>query len=82
VTFSQSIGIIGYSLLPLTVTVGLIPFSPWIYLSWLLKIVGTLWASFSAGSLLITPEIMHKKFLLGYPILLLYIYFISLQGGV
>jgi hypothetical protein len=44
--------------------------------------IGTLWATFSAASLLVTPEILHKRILVMYPILLLYIYFISLHSGV
>jgi len=83
VSYSMSLGVLGYSLLPLTITVALLPFVSFVpLLTWAVKIIGTLWAAFSAGSLLITPEISQKRILLAYPILLLYIYFTSLQSGV
>jgi len=83
ITYSMSLGVIGYSLLPLAITVAILPFVSFLVpLAWALRIVGTCWAAYSAGSLLITPEIAHKRILLAYPILLLYIYFMSLQSGV
>ena len=42
---------------------------------------GVVWAAYSAGSLLIQDELAHKKPLLLYPVLLLYIYFFSLFTG-
>jgi len=42
---------------------------------------GVVWASYSAGSLLIQDELKNKRLLLMYPILLLYIYFFSLYTG-
>eukprot|EP01101_Sappina_pedata_P003125 TRINITY_DN13344_c0_g1_i1.p1 TRINITY_DN13344_c0_g1~~TRINITY_DN13344_c0_g1_i1.p1 ORF type:complete len:250 (-),score=81.31 TRINITY_DN13344_c0_g1_i1:70-819(-) len=83
VTFSTSLGILGYSLLPLAITAAILPFvSAATAASWSLRVVGTLWAAYSASSVLITPEIAHRKFLLAYPIFLLYVYFMSLQSGV
>jgi len=86
VTFNQTLGLIGYCLLPLLVVVfvlNLIGETSWV--SSLLKIGGTVWSSFSAGSLLSldTPSLKYyqKQIMLTYPILLLYIYFISLYGG-
>ena len=46
-----------------------------------LQLFGVVWASYSAGSLLIQDELKNKRLLLMYPILLLYIYFFSLYTG-
>lgn len=82
VTFSMSLGIIGYSLLPLTVTAFILSFTNDLpLLSLLLRTIGVLWASFSAATLLATEELKHKKVLIVYPIFLLYIYFLSLYTG-
>ena len=45
------------------------------------QLFGVVWASYSAGSLLIQDELKNKRLLLMYPILLLYIYFFSLYTG-
>ena len=45
------------------------------------KAIGVLWASISAGSLLITQELERKRLLVLYPIFLLYVYFLSLHTG-
>jgi hypothetical protein len=46
------------------------------------QLLGVVWASYSAGSLLVQEELKNKKPLLLYPIFLLYIYFFSLYTGV
>ena len=46
-----------------------------------LQSLGVIWAAYSAGSLLAVDELQHKKPLLLYPVLLLYIYFLSLYTG-
>ncbi|XP_039256638.1 protein YIPF4-like [Styela clava] len=82
VTYSQSLGVIGYSLLPLVVTALVLSATKsLLYLSMLLRMVGVLWASFSAATLLASEELKHKKVLIIYPIFLLYIYFLSLYTG-
>ena len=43
--------------------------------------MGVIWASLSAGSLLITPDLQRKRLLVLYPILLLYVLFLSLHTG-
>lgn len=48
----------------------------------LFQFLGVIWASYSAGSLLVQEELKNKKPLLLYPIFLLYIYFFSLYTGV
>mmetsp|Transcript_20550 Transcript_20550/g.78775 ORF Transcript_20550/g.78775 Transcript_20550/m.78775 type:complete len:692 (+) Transcript_20550:604-2679(+) len=83
VSYAQAVGVIGYSLLPLALAVlarALLPAGP--RLQWLLQIGGTVWATFSAASLLMTVELAHKRVLLMYPVLLLYVYFASLASGV
>ncbi|XP_057316201.1 protein YIPF4-like [Hydractinia symbiolongicarpus] len=82
VSYSQCLGVIGYSLLPLIVT-GLslpllhqLPYVPAIF-----KILGVVWASYSAGSLLVPEELNNKRSLLFYPVFLLYVYFFSLYTG-
>ena len=40
-----------------------------------------IWASYSAGSLLVPEELNNKRTLLFYPVFLLYIYFFSLYTG-
>eukprot|EP01103_Thecamoeba_quadrilineata_P008641 TRINITY_DN18380_c0_g1_i1.p1 TRINITY_DN18380_c0_g1~~TRINITY_DN18380_c0_g1_i1.p1 ORF type:complete len:236 (+),score=27.51 TRINITY_DN18380_c0_g1_i1:49-756(+) len=83
VTYSQSLGVIGYSLLPLIFTVGLLSLTTLPVLDWIIRMSGTVWAASSAGMILVSSnELRNKRFLLGYPILLLYVYFISLHSGV
>lgn len=73
---------IGYSVLPLVVVAALLPFVQSVYIvAMLLKVFGVLWATFSAGSLLATEELAHKKSLLLYPIWLLFVYLFSLYTG-
>lgn len=82
VSFSQTLGVIGYSLLPLVIVAPLVSaiYSlPWV--SFCVKAVGVLWSTYSAGSLLAREELRHKKPLLLYPTFLLYVYFFSLYTG-
>ena len=46
------------------------------------QILGVVWASYSAGSLLVDQQLGQKKILLLYPTFLLYVYFFSLSTGV
>ncbi|KAK7104378.1 protein YIPF4-like [Littorina saxatilis] len=83
VTYSQCLGVIGYSVLPLVIIAAFLPLvGVMIYLRRALQLLGVLWAAYSAGSLLCVQELQHKKPLLLYPIFLLYIYFFSLYTGV
>jgi len=83
VTYSQCLGVIGYSLLPLSIGCILMNLTSSIYgfdtIFWFL---GIIWPSYSASSLLVSDEYTDKKPLLLYPILLLFIYFIHLHTGV
>eukprot|EP00045_Choanoeca_perplexa_P017586 m.257181 g.257181 ORF g.257181 m.257181 type:complete len:250 (+) comp17581_c0_seq2:82-831(+) len=79
--FSQTLGIVGYSLLPLILMGLVMPLAPTELVGTGLKAVAVIWASYSAGSLLATQGLESRKPLLLYPILLLYIYFISLYSG-
>lgn len=82
VNYSQCLGVIGYSLLPMIITASMLPLVHSIpYIGFMVKAGGVIWAAFSAGSLLIQDELAHKKPLLLYPVLLLYIYFFSLFTG-
>lgn len=82
VSYSQCLGVIGYSLLPLIVTGLALPFLHQLpYLPNIFKILGVAWASYSAGSLLVPEELTSKRSLLFYPIFLLFIYFFSLYTG-
>lgn len=83
VSFSQTLGVIGYSLLPLIVTGFLLTVLHEIpYLDVCIQITGVAWATYSAASLLVTEQYQTKKSLLAYPIFLLYVYFFSLFTGV
>eukprot|EP01104_Vermistella_antarctica_P018330 TRINITY_DN6741_c0_g1_i1.p1 TRINITY_DN6741_c0_g1~~TRINITY_DN6741_c0_g1_i1.p1 ORF type:complete len:230 (+),score=40.07 TRINITY_DN6741_c0_g1_i1:399-1088(+) len=83
VSYAQTLGVIGYSLVPLVVAVVFLHFLKDSYVSWSIRVVSTCWATVSAAGLLANPEQMkNKHYLLLYPILLLYIYFISMQSGV
>eukprot|EP00730_Choanoeca_flexa_P014300 TRINITY_DN6206_c0_g1_i1.p1 TRINITY_DN6206_c0_g1~~TRINITY_DN6206_c0_g1_i1.p1 ORF type:complete len:284 (+),score=46.93 TRINITY_DN6206_c0_g1_i1:95-853(+) len=79
--FSQTLGIVGYSLLPLIIMGLIVPLAPEGALSTSVKALGVLWATYSAGSLLATEGLESRKALLFYPILLLYVYFVSLYSG-
>jgi len=82
VSYSQCLGVIGYSLLPLVVIGLALPFLHQLpYLPVIFKVLGVVWASYSAGSLLVTEELASKKLLLFYPVFLLYVYFFSLYTG-
>ncbi|XP_068681699.1 protein YIPF4-like [Montipora foliosa] len=82
VNYSQCLGVIGYSLIPLVLTAAALPLVNYFpILSDIIKLFGVVWASYSAGSLLIQEELKNKRLLLMYPILLLYIYFFSLYTG-
>ncbi|RUS83634.1 hypothetical protein EGW08_008602 [Elysia chlorotica] len=83
VTYSQCLGVIGYSVLPLfLIACVLTVVSSFHYLSSALKFLGVIWAAYSAGSILCVEELQHKRPLLLYPIFLLYVYFLSLYTGV
>lgn len=82
VTYSQCLGVIGYSLLPLIVTGLTLPVLRDLpYVPHLVKVLGVVWACYSAGSLLASEELLLKRSLLLYPIFLLYVYFFSLYTG-
>uniref|UniRef100_T1J9L5 Protein YIPF n=1 Tax=Strigamia maritima TaxID=126957 RepID=T1J9L5_STRMM len=75
VNYSQCLGVIGYSILPLLLTASCLPLLhslQFVYVSMLIKFLGVLWATYSAGSLLCVEELQEKKPLLLYPIFLLY----------
>lgn len=83
VSYSQCLGVIGYSLLPLIVTGLALPFLhqfPY-FIPHIFKIMGVIWASYSAGSLLVPDELTSKRSLIFYPIFLLFVYFFSLYTG-
>ncbi|GFO30224.1 protein yipf [Plakobranchus ocellatus] len=83
VTYSQCLGVIGYSVLPLfLIACVLTVLSSFHYISMALKFLGVIWAAYSAGSILCVEELQHKRPLLLYPIFLLYVYFLSLYTGV
>ncbi|KAH8030181.1 hypothetical protein HPB51_006613 [Rhipicephalus microplus] len=83
VSYSQCLGVIGYSVLPLVVTATTLPLvRPFHYVELTFKLLGVLWATYSAGSLLCVQELQNKRPLLLYPVFLLYVYFFSLYSGV
>ncbi|KAH3851434.1 protein YIPF4-like [Dreissena polymorpha] len=82
VSYSQCLGVIGYSVLPLVLIALIMPlFASLHYLALIVKFLGVIWAAFSAGSLLCVQELQQKRPLLLYPIFLLYVYFFSLYTG-
>ncbi|GAB1601259.1 protein YIPF4-like [Argonauta hians] len=82
VTYSQCLGVIGYSVLPLVIMASIMPIVHSLPLvSTVFKFIGVVWAAYSAGSLLCVQELQQKRPLLLYPIFLLYIYFFSLYTG-
>uniref|UniRef100_A0A023FQC4 Protein YIPF n=2 Tax=Amblyomma TaxID=6942 RepID=A0A023FQC4_AMBCJ len=83
VSYSQCLGVIGYSVLPLVVTATVLPLvRPFHYVELTFKLLGVVWATYSAGSLLCVQELQNKRPLLLYPVFLLYVYFFSLYSGV
>lgn len=83
VSYGQTLGVIGYSILPLIFAVTVQPIVQYIpVLSFIAKVGGVVWATYSAGSLLVDQELGAKKILLLYPIFLLYVYFFSVSTGV
>ncbi|CAF2529124.1 unnamed protein product [Rotaria sp. Silwood2] len=83
VSYSQIVGTIGYSLLPLLLVAFISPIVKKAhYLALFIKLMGVIWSTYSAATLLCVEELQQKKALLLYPIFLLYIYFLSLYTGV
>lgn len=83
VSYAQCLGVIGYSVLPLVVTATALPLvRPFHYVELTFKLLGVVWATYSAGSLLCVQELQNKRPLLLYPVFLLYVYFFSLYSGV
>eukprot|EP00743_Colponemidia_sp_Colp-15_P006573 GILK01007082.1.p1 GENE.GILK01007082.1~~GILK01007082.1.p1 ORF type:complete len:267 (-),score=19.47 GILK01007082.1:182-931(-) len=83
VSYGTALSVLGYSILPLVlVTLVLTVLRASGSFAGLLKLCGTLWAAYSAGSLLVSPQLHNKRVLVMYPILLLYIYLVSLHSGV
>lgn len=82
VSYGQTLGVVGYSVIPLIFAVIILPLISFIpLLNLAVKILAVVWASYSAGSLLVDQQLGHKKILLLYPTFLLYIYFFSLSTG-
>ncbi|XP_025105094.1 LOW QUALITY PROTEIN: protein YIPF4-like [Pomacea canaliculata] len=83
VTYSQCLGVIGYSVLPLVIIAAFLPLvNSYFVIRRTLQLLGVMWAAYSAGSLLCVEELQQKRTLLLYPVFLLYIYFLSLYTGV
>lgn len=83
VSYGQTLGVIGYSVIPLILSATILPLVSFIpLLNLVVKIGGVVWASYSAGSLLVDQQLGNKKILLLYPTFLLYVYFFSLSTGV
>jgi len=83
VSYSQVVGTVGYSLLPMVLITLLLPVIKSVaILANLVKMVAVAWSTYSAATLLCVTELKHKKPLILYPIFLLYIYFLSLYSGV
>ena len=83
VSYSYVLATTGYTMLPLCVTVLLLDFvlgSVWL-VAFLVKVLGVLWASSGAASLLVTRKLANRRILLLYPILLFNIYLMSLHSG-
>ena len=83
VNYSQTLGVVGYSLLPVVITAPLVSsFHPMPTMGITLRVLGVLWSTFSAGSLLAVEGLRNKKTLLLYPLFLVYVYFLSMYSGV
>jgi len=82
VTYSQTLSVIGYSVLPLIITGLVLPiFHGFYYPSLILMLHGVIWAAYGAASLLAIEELSKKRILMIYPIFLLYVYLFSLYTG-
>lgn len=82
VTYSQTLSVIGYSVLPLIITGLVLPNLHGLYYpSLIVKLHGVVWAAYGAASLLAIEELSKKRILLIYPIFLLYVYLFSLYTG-
>ncbi|XP_025105927.1 LOW QUALITY PROTEIN: protein YIPF4-like [Pomacea canaliculata] len=82
-SYSQVLGVIGYSVLPLVIIAAfLLLVNSYFVIRRTLQLLGVMWAAYSAGSLLCVEELQQKRTLLLYPVFLLYIYFLSLYTGV
>lgn len=82
ITYSQSVGVIGYSALPLLIVTIVLLILPGISgLSFLLKGLATIWAAYAAGSMLMIEIPGSKRVLMAYPLWLLYVYIMSLSAN-
>ena len=87
VSFTQSVGVIGYSILPLMIGAVFLLLSPIFgslafLLSLSVRVGSCVWSTYSAGSLLGSDLPLGKRLMLMYPMLLLFGYFVGLQSGV
>ena len=91
VSFSQSVGVIGYSVLPLVICVIcllvlslVVPSSlvPQSIVRGVVYVSSAAWSTYSAGSLLGCDLPFGKRVMLMYPLLLLFGYFVGLHNGV
>jgi hypothetical protein len=85
-TFSQLLSCIGYSVLPLNLTVLVLMISQNFihnYFIVFLKLFATIWSSYSCCKFLIYNDtIKEKRWMMNYPIWLLFIYLITFHSGV
>lgn len=81
-TFSLTLGILGYSLLPMVLLGLILPIVGSVeIIAVCLKTLSVLWSAQSAGSLLIDEQLQSRKIMVLYPLCLVYGYFLSLHGG-
>ena len=79
----QTLGILGYCLLPIIIVSAIAAAVPAStpYLAPAVRAAGVVWASYSAGTLLVSESLKTRRVLLLYPVFLLYVYFVSLHTG-
>eukprot|EP01091_Cochliopodium_minus_P010733 TRINITY_DN2914_c0_g1_i1.p1 TRINITY_DN2914_c0_g1~~TRINITY_DN2914_c0_g1_i1.p1 ORF type:complete len:237 (+),score=67.89 TRINITY_DN2914_c0_g1_i1:125-835(+) len=82
ISFSKVFGGIGYSMVPLILGVAISMMLAKMKYVIFVKLVSVFWSTFSASSMIQMDQVERKKVLLVYPIFLLFLYLISMHGGI
>ncbi|KAL0228308.1 hypothetical protein RCL1_004451 [Eukaryota sp. TZLM3-RCL] len=81
VSFSSTLGLVGYSVLPMIITLILSFISPQVF-SVLYAVLGISWSSYSVSNLLIQNASENKKWMIVYPASLVFVFIFRLRYGV
>eukprot|EP01089_Gocevia_fonbrunei_P016690 TRINITY_DN5238_c0_g2_i1.p1 TRINITY_DN5238_c0_g2~~TRINITY_DN5238_c0_g2_i1.p1 ORF type:complete len:243 (+),score=18.47 TRINITY_DN5238_c0_g2_i1:44-772(+) len=80
-SYSVTLGLVGYSLIPLIIAELVDMVIPFYFLAQVFKWIGCTWAVFGVCRVLGMELQGERRFMMAYPVVLLFVYFVSLQSG-